>query len=151
MWLTFDLTRHLDLGFFKVKFWNSCISGIIWLMRNEKKANQVDTGSTVWPCPLTTPMILTLKFQSKFEITLFQEKEGWLTWNKMDVSRSFMNMIVIIWVTMMGWVDVPDSGRGDYWRRHAVNISSYSKQMPGNSILQIDRKHIYRFNLQKSV
>ena len=59
--LTFDLTHDLDLWFFKVKFQNSCIWGIvIWLMWNKKKANQLDTGLTVWSCPLTTPMTLTL-------------------------------------------------------------------------------------------
>ena len=60
--LTFDLTHDLDLIiFFKVKFQNSCISGIvIWLMCNKKKANQLDTGLTVWSCPLTTPMTLIL-------------------------------------------------------------------------------------------
>ena len=43
--LTFDLTHDLDLWFFKVKFQNSCIWGIfIWLMRNKKKANQLDVG-----------------------------------------------------------------------------------------------------------
>ena len=45
--LTFDLTHDLDLWFFKVKFQNTCIWGIvIWLMWNEKKANQLDTGLT---------------------------------------------------------------------------------------------------------
>ena len=59
--LTFDLTHDLDLWFLKVKFQNSCIWGIvIWLMWNKKKANQWDTGLTVWSCPLTTPMTLTL-------------------------------------------------------------------------------------------
>ena len=44
---TFDLTHDLDLGFFNVKFQNSCISGIvIWLVWNEKKTNQVDNGLT---------------------------------------------------------------------------------------------------------
>ena len=43
--LTFDLTHDLDLWFFKVKFQNSCIWGIvIWLMWNKKNANQSDTG-----------------------------------------------------------------------------------------------------------
>ena len=43
--LTFDFTHDLDHGFFKVEFPNTCISGIVtWLMWNEKKANQVDTG-----------------------------------------------------------------------------------------------------------
>ena len=58
---TFDLTHDLDLWFFKVKFQNSCISGIvIWLMWNKKKANQLGTGLTVWSCLFTTPMTLTL-------------------------------------------------------------------------------------------
>ena len=36
--LTFDLTHDLDLWFFKVKFQNNGISGIvIWLMWNKKK------------------------------------------------------------------------------------------------------------------
>ena len=30
--------------------------------------------------------------RSKFEIALFEEWEGWLTWNKRDVSKSFMTM-----------------------------------------------------------
>ena len=59
--LTIDLTHDLDPWFFKVKFQNSCISGIvIWLMWNKKKANEIDTGLTVWSCPLTTPMTLSL-------------------------------------------------------------------------------------------
>ena len=49
----FDLTHDLELWFAKVKFHNSCISGIyMWLMRNKKKANVLDTGLTVWSCPL---------------------------------------------------------------------------------------------------
>ena len=62
---TFDLIHDLDLWFFKVKFQNSCIWGIvIWLMWNKTKANQLDTGLTVWSCPLSTPMTLTFKGQS---------------------------------------------------------------------------------------
>ena len=42
--LTFDLTHDLAFGFFKVKFQNRCISGIVfWLIGNKKKANQLDT------------------------------------------------------------------------------------------------------------
>ena len=29
-----------------------------------------------------------------------------------------------LWVTMVWWVDVPDSDWGDFWRRCAVDISS---------------------------
>ena len=32
--------------------------------------------------------------RSKFEIALFEECGGWLTWNERDVSRSFMTMTV---------------------------------------------------------
>ena len=47
--LTFDLTHDLDLWFFKVKLQNTFISRmVIWLMWNEKKTNQLDTGLTVW-------------------------------------------------------------------------------------------------------
>ena len=65
--LTFDLNYDHDLGFFKVKFWNSRISGIVGLIKlmwNEKEANQLNTGPLIWPCPLTLPMTLTLKVQS---------------------------------------------------------------------------------------
>ena len=62
--LDHDLFHCLDVGFFKVKFQNSCISDIVvWLIWNEKKANKLDTGMTVWSCPLTITMILTLTFQ----------------------------------------------------------------------------------------
>ena len=64
--LTFDLTHDIHLWFFKVKFQNSCIWGIvIWLMWNKKRANQLETGMTVWSCPLTTPMTLTLLFKGQ--------------------------------------------------------------------------------------
>ena len=33
---------------------------LVWLMWNEKDANQLDTGPTMWPCPLTAPMTLAL-------------------------------------------------------------------------------------------
>ena len=39
--LTFDLTHDLDLGCFKVKFWNSCISGIIDLIDVKRKGTKL--------------------------------------------------------------------------------------------------------------
>ena len=61
-----DLIRDLDLGFFKVKFQSSCISGIVGLIDvKQKNVNQSDTGLTTRPCPWTTPMTLTLKFQGQ--------------------------------------------------------------------------------------
>ena len=34
-------------------------------MQSEKDVNQLDTGLTALPCPITTPMNLTFKFQIK--------------------------------------------------------------------------------------
>ena len=61
--LTFNLTHDLDLGCFKVQFRNSSISGIVGLIDVKWKVS--DTGPIVWPCPLTTPMTLTLEFQGQ--------------------------------------------------------------------------------------
>ena len=103
-----------DLWFFKVKFQNSCISGIvIWLMWYKKRANQLDTGLTVWSYPLTTPMTLTLLFpgQSFFVLIFFVlffcccccvffcsffffGGGCWLIWNERNLSQSFMTMTV---------------------------------------------------------
>ena len=75
--LTFDLIHDLDPWFFKVKFQNSFISGIvIWLMWNKKKENEIDTVLTVWSCPLTTPM--TDLVVSSF---LFEEWEWGADWH----------------------------------------------------------------------
>ena len=41
MTLTFDLTYDLDLGCFKVKFWNSCISEIVGLIDLEWKGSEL--------------------------------------------------------------------------------------------------------------
>ena len=61
--LTFDLTYDLDHGCFKVKFRNSSTTGIVGLIDVKWKGG--DTGPIVWPCPLATPITLTLelKFQ----------------------------------------------------------------------------------------
>ena len=70
--LTFDFTYDLDLGFCKVKFEIALSQGLlVWLLWNEKEENWWDTGLTVWPCPLTTPMTLIFKFQG--QITSSQE------------------------------------------------------------------------------
>ena len=69
-------------------------------------------------------MTLTLGVsRSESEIALSQEWGGWLTWNEKDVRHPFKTMILTS-VTMVGWADVPDSDRGDFWRRRSVDISS---------------------------
>ena len=48
----FDLTHDLDIVF-------------IFFKINKKEVNRLDTGLTAPPCPITTPMNLTFKFQIK--------------------------------------------------------------------------------------
>ena len=55
--------------------------------------------------------------RSEFEITLYQEWGGQLTWNEKDVNRPFMTMILTS-VTTVGWADVPDSA---FRHRHAID------------------------------
>ena len=61
--------------------------------------------------------------RSESEIALSQEWGVWLIMNEKDVSHPFLTMILTC-VTMVGWADVPDSGRGDFRRQRAVDISS---------------------------
>ena len=123
--LTVDLIHDFDLWFFKVKFQNSCISGIvIWLMWNKKKANQLDTGLTLWSCQ-THDLDLVVS-RSKFKIALFEEW-GWGA--LIDMERKGWESIIHgqdrdLWVTMVEWVDVPYSDWGDFRRWCAVVISS---------------------------
>ena len=62
--------------------------------------------------------------RSKFEIALFEE------WGLIDMKWKGCESIIHdhdydLWVTMVGWVDVPYSDWGDFRRRRAVDISSY--------------------------
>ena len=127
--LTFDLTHDLDLGCFKVKFRNGSFSGIVGLIHVKWKGNEL---IWYWADCMTLPFDHThgLDFgveisRSESEITLSQEWDGRLTWNEKDVSHPFMTMILTS-VTMEGWADVPDSDWGDFRRRRAVDISSFS-------------------------
>ena len=49
--------------------------------------------------------------------------------NEKDVSYPFMTMI-LTYVTIVRWADVPDSDRGDFRRRRAVDISSWNTDIP---------------------
>ena len=62
--------------------------------------------------------------RSESEIALYQEWGSLLTMNEKDASHPFITMILTC-VTMTGWADVPDSDRGDFRRRRAVDISSF--------------------------
>ena len=61
--------------------------------------------------------------RSESEIALSQEWGGRLIMNENDGSHPFMTMILTC-VTMVRWADVPDSDRGYFRRRRAVEISS---------------------------
>ena len=50
--------------------------------------------------------------------------DGWLTWNKKDVSHPLMTMILTS-VTVVGWVDVLDIVLGDLRRWCAIDINSF--------------------------
>ena len=123
--LTFDLTHNLDLGCFKGKFWNSCISGIVGLIDVKWKGSEL---IGYWGDYMTFHFDHTHDLDlwvsmSESQIALSQEWDGRLTWNKKDVGHPFMNMILNS-VSVVGWPDVPDSDRGDFRRRRAVDISS---------------------------
>ena len=123
--LTFDLTHDLDLGCFKVKFRNSSISRIVGLIDVKWKGSKL---IWYWANCMTLPFDHTHDLdlgvsRSESEIVLSQEWGSRLTMNEKDVSHPFMTMILTC-VTMVAWADVPDSDRGDFRRRRAVDISS---------------------------
>ena len=69
-YLTWPLTSlmTLTLAISKSNFEIAlCQELLVWLMWNENVVSWYDTGPIIWPCPLTTPMTLTLelKFQGQ--------------------------------------------------------------------------------------
>ena len=126
--LTFDLAHDLDLGCFKIKFRNSSFSGIVGLIDVKWKRSELIwywANCKTLPFDHTHDLDLGVEIsRSESEIALSQEWDGWLTWNETDVSHPFMTMI-LTGVTMVGWVDEPDSDWGDFRRRRAVYIPSF--------------------------
>ena len=61
--LTFDLTHDLDLGFFKIRIWNSCISGILGLIDVKWKGSQ---SIGYWSDYATLPFELTYDIDIEF-------------------------------------------------------------------------------------
>ena len=62
----FHLTHDFDIDFFKVRFQIFIYYELlVKLMQSKKEVNQLDTGLTALPCPITTPMNMTFKFQIK--------------------------------------------------------------------------------------
>ena len=109
MW-PWPLTSLMTLTLTKVKFRNSCISGIVGLIDVKWKGSEL---IWYWADCMTLPLDHTHGLdlgvsRSESEIATSQEWGGWLTWNENDVSHPFMTMILTS-VTMVGWADVPDS------------------------------------------
>ena len=105
---TFDITHDLDLGFFKVKFRNSCISGIVLIDMKWRENESVRYWANYMTLPFDYTNDLDLEVsRSKFKIALSQEWEGQLTWNKGDVSP-FMTMTLTFawpwWGDWMFWI-----------------------------------------------
>ena len=124
--LTFDLTHDLDLGCFKVKFWNSSISRIFGLIDVKWKGSEL---IWYWANCMTLPFDHTHDLdlgvsRSESEIALSQEWGSRSKMNEKDVSHPFMTMILTC-VTVVAWADVPDNDQVDFRSRRAVHIFSY--------------------------
>ena len=67
-------------------------------MQNEKEVCLVDTGSIMWPRPLTPAKTLTWDFSTlNFEIvSLFQELLVWLVWKKESKSIGYLTKDVTL-------------------------------------------------------
>ena len=63
--------------------------------------------------------------RSKFEIALFEEWGGLIDMEQKGCESIIHDHDCDLWVTMVGWMDVPYSDWGDFRRRRAVNISSF--------------------------
>ena len=114
MILTLDVSRS-----------NSSIFGIVGLIGVKLKGSEL---IWYWADCMTLPFDHTHDLdlgysRSESEIPLSQEWGGRLTMNKKAASLPFLTMILTC-VTMVRWADVPDSDRGDFRRRRAVDISS---------------------------
>ena len=98
-------------------------------MWNEKEVSWYDNWADCMTLPHDHTYDLDLGVsRSESEIAISQEWGGRFTWNEKDVSHPFMTMILTS-VTKVGWADVPDSERGDFRRRRAVNISSLEEMV----------------------
>ena len=135
----FDLTQDLDLGFFKVKFLNSYISGIVWPDWCEMKRKRINKilGQpyvlVLWPHPWPWPSSFKVSEKKKvsrsvFQIALSQEWDSRLTWSERDVSHPFMTMLLsLVWPWWGGWM---------YWIVTGVtsDISMPSTYLVGNDL-----------------
>ena len=78
-------------------------------------------GLALWPHPWPCPCSFKVKVLNN---------HIWGMGRLTDMERKGCGLIIHdrdsdLLVTMVGWVDVPDSDWGDFWRRCAINISSF--------------------------
>ena len=79
--LDLDLTHDLDLGCFKVKFWKSCIWGIVGLIDVKWKDSELIWYHLTLPLDHTHDLDLGVS-RSESEIAISQEWGGQMTWNE---------------------------------------------------------------------
>ena len=121
-----NFLRKFRMCFFKVKHSIGHFSGMVGPIDVKRKG-----GALVGYCVNYVTLTLRLTYdldlivsRSKFEIALFEE------WGLIDMEWKGCESIIHdhdcdLWVTMVGWVDVPYSDWGDFRRRRAIDISSF--------------------------
>ena len=111
--------------FFKVKLSFGHISGIVGLIDVKWKGSELMRyWPTLWRCLWPHPWPWPSSFKVKVWNSLISGT-GWqfdMEWKGCE--SSIHDHDIDLCVTMVGWVDVPDSGLGDFRHQRAVNISS---------------------------
>ena len=68
------LTSSIDVIFILSTLLDISQEWLVWLIWNEKEMHRLDTGWTMWPWSLTSPMTLTFDFsRSNFKIAVSEE------------------------------------------------------------------------------
>ena len=107
MTLTFELTHDLDLGFFKVKFRNTFILGIVGVIDVKWKGTELIrycANCMTLPFDHTHDLDLQVS-RSVFGIALSQEWDGWLTWKERDESSIHDDDIDFCSTMRVGWMN----------------------------------------------
>ena len=148
MTIRFDLCHDLDLEFSRSNMELAIsLPKMVRLPRNEKRTHRLNPRSQMWPSDLTLALTLTFNFQGQiWEICYISTKSGPIaTRRKANISiwtlgLKFDNGFDLghdldIWiftvicdldhlVTKVRCKDLPDSDRGDFSCRRAVDSSS---------------------------
>ena len=126
-WLLTSLMSHdLDLGFFKVKFRNSCISGIVGLIDVKWKGSEL---IRIWAECMTLPFDHTHDLdlevsRSSVWISLISGMGRPIDLERKGCESSIHDNDIDFSVTMVWWVDVPDSDQGNFRCLCAIDISN---------------------------